>query len=76
MKAWIRRSLPPAQPVPESITIKHGRYVAQGCQGCHGPQLSGGKVMPFEALAQVNDVDAEALFLYLKSLPARPAGQR
>ncbi len=122
--AKIDHTLPPAQPVPEGVTVEHGRYVAQGCQGCHGPGLSGGKipggppdwpaaanltpgegsalasyrdaaafkamlrsgkrpdgsavspVMPFAALAQINDLDAEAMFLYLKTLPARPAGQR
>lgn len=122
--AKIDHTLPPAQPVPEGVTVEHGRYVAQGCQGCHGPGLSGGKipggppdwpaaanltpgegsalasyrdaaafkamlrsgkrpdgsavspVMPFAALAQINDLDAEAMFLYLKTLPPRPAGQR
>lgn len=120
----IDHSLPPSLPVAEAVTVEHGRYVAQGCQGCHGPGLSGGripggppdwpaaanltpgegsalaayrdaaafkamlrngrrpdgsavsKVMPFEALAQINDLDAEAMYLYLKSLSPRPAGQR
>jgi len=34
------------------------------------------KVMPFESLAQMSDVDLAALYLYLKSLPARRAGGR
>jgi len=120
----IDHTLPPPQPVAEALTVEHGRYVAQGCQGCHGGGLSGGKipggppdwpaaanltpgegsalphypdaaafkamlrdgrrpdgsavsrVMPFEALARINDIDAEAMYLYLKSLPPRPAGQR
>lgn len=120
----IDHSLPPPKPVPAAVTAEHGRYVGQACQGCHGPQLSGGKVpgtppdwpaaanltpgegsalpryrdaaafkamlrsgrrpdgsaispvMPFEALAQLDDVDAEALYLYLNSLPPRAAGQR
>lgn len=120
----IDHALPPAQPVPEGLTVEHGRYVAQGCQGCHGPGLSGGKipggppdwpaaanltpgegsslptyrdaaafkamlrtgkrpdgsavspVMPFAALAQMSDVDVEAMYLFLKTLPPRPAGQR
>ena len=29
-------------------------------------------VMPFESLAQMNDTDTQALFVYLKSLPAAP----
>lgn len=33
------------------------------------------KVMPFEALSQMTDTDLDATFLYLKSLPARPAGR-
>lgn len=122
--AKIDHALPPAQPVPEAVSVDHGRYVAQGCQGCHGAQLSGGRipggppdwpaaanltpgsgsamaayadaaafkamlksgkrpdgsaispVMPFAALAQLSDVDAEAAYLYLKSLPPRAAGGR
>lgn len=113
----IDHRLPPAQPVPEGVTVEHGRYVAQMCLGCHGPQLAGGripgappdwpaasnlrpgadsamqrypsaqalqamfktghrpdgtplKVMPFEALKQLSDTDTQALYRYLKSLPA------
>jgi mono/diheme cytochrome c family protein len=34
------------------------------------------KVMPFESLSKLNDVDAQALYEYLKTVPARPAGGR
>jgi cytochrome c553 len=34
------------------------------------------KVMPFESLAKLNDVDARALYEYLKTLPPRAAGGR
>lgn len=34
------------------------------------------KVMPFESLAKMNDVDAQALYLYLKTVPPRPEGGR
>lgn len=34
-------SLPPAQPVPEDLTPAH---VANGCIGCHGARLTGGKI--------------------------------
>jgi mono/diheme cytochrome c family protein len=34
------------------------------------------KVMPFESLAKINDVDTQALYEYLKTVPARPFGQR
>jgi mono/diheme cytochrome c family protein len=40
----IDHTLPPAQPVPEGVTVEHGRYVTQSCTGCHGPGLSGGKI--------------------------------
>jgi len=40
----IDHSLPPAQPVAEGVTPAHGAYVAQGCVGCHGPKLAGGKI--------------------------------
>lgn len=113
----IDHTLPPAQPVAEGVNLDHGRYVAQMCIGCHGPQLAGGRipggppdwpaasrlppgegsvmprypdaaslqrlfktgqrpdgssvrVMPFEALGQLSDVDTRALHLYLASLPA------
>lgn len=33
-------------------------------------------VMPFESLAKLNDVDAQALHAYLVTLPQRPAGGR
>jgi len=34
------------------------------------------KAMPFESLAQLSDTDLGALQLFLRNLPARPAGQR
>lgn len=40
----IDHSLPPAQPVPEGVTVEHGRYVAGMCIGCHGADLAGGKI--------------------------------
>lgn len=40
----IDHNLPPAQPVPDSVTVEHGRYVAQMCAGCHGKKLTGGKI--------------------------------
>lgn len=33
-------------------------------------------VMPFDALAKLNDTDLEAMRLFLATLPARPTGQR
>ena len=40
----IDHSLAPAQPVPEGVTPAHGAYVANGCIGCHGARLAGGKI--------------------------------
>lgn len=42
--AKIDHALPPSVPVPEGITVAHGRYVAQMCVGCHGDGYAGGKV--------------------------------
>lgn len=42
--AKIDHTLPVQQPVPEAVSIEHGRYVANTCLGCHGPQLAGGPV--------------------------------
>ena len=119
--AKIDHALPPEQPVPQGVTLAHGAYVANMCQGCHGPKLAGGKipggppdwpaaanltpgegtamtryadaaafqklfksgtrpdgtpvqVMPFGSLREMSDVDVQALYLYLKSLPPSPHG--
>jgi cytochrome c553 len=42
--ARIDHALPPAQAVPEGVTLQHGAYVANMCLGCHGPQLAGGRI--------------------------------
>jgi mono/diheme cytochrome c family protein len=42
--AKIDHSLPPAAPVPEGISLEHGKYVANMCLGCHGPRLEGGRI--------------------------------
>ncbi|MDB5871503.1 MAG: cytochrome c, class [Ramlibacter sp.] len=34
------------------------------------------KVMPFESLGKLNDTDTQAVYEFLKSVPARPAGGR
>ena len=40
----IDHTLPPQTPVAESISVEHGRYVANMCIGCHGEKLVGGKI--------------------------------
>lgn len=42
--ARIDHTLPPQPPVPEGVTVEHGRYVASMCIGCHGETLAGGKI--------------------------------
>lgn len=42
--AKIDHTLPPAAPVSEGINLQHGAYVANMCLGCHGPQLTGGRI--------------------------------
>lgn len=42
--AKIDHTLPPQAPVPEGVTLEHGRYVAQACKGCHGVEFHGGPV--------------------------------
>jgi mono/diheme cytochrome c family protein len=40
----IDHTKPPELPVPEGVTVQHGRYVVQACIGCHGPALAGGRI--------------------------------
>ena len=120
----IYHALPPPTPLPAAVNAAHGAYVANGCIGCHGDQLSGGKipgtppdwppaanltpgkgsvmvnyetpdkframlrsgkrpdgsavskVMPFRSLAALNDTDVDAIYVFLKTVPPRDAGNR
>lgn len=40
----IDHGLPPSPPVAATVSLERGRYVAQACVGCHGPQLRGGPI--------------------------------
>ncbi len=42
--AKIDHGLPPQATVPMAADANYGRYVANMCIGCHGEQLSGGKI--------------------------------
>lgn len=42
--AKIDHRLPPSMPVPEGVSLEHGRYVAAMCLGCHGEHLAGGRI--------------------------------
>lgn len=106
-------------PVVAEESAAYGRYLVEavGCAGCHGPNLSGGKVngppglppaanltasgvggwseadffnairngkkpggvavnpfMPWEVYRGMTDGELRAIYLYLKSVPARPFG--
>jgi mono/diheme cytochrome c family protein len=111
----------PAPAMQPAASTEYGAYVAQGCTGCHGAQLTGGRipggppdwpaaadlsadgpvmprydsadkwlamlrtgkrpdgsavspVMPFESLKRIDDIEAEALRLYLRAKD-RPGAQ-
>ncbi len=40
----IDHQLPPPQALQPEASVAYGAYVANTCIGCHGPQLSGGKI--------------------------------
>jgi mono/diheme cytochrome c family protein len=76
----IDHTLPPQAPVPEGVTLEHGRYVANLCLGCHGERLEGGKIpgappdwpaaarlAPGEGSAMPRYADAEAFLAMFKS---------
>ena len=42
--AKIDHGLPPAAAVAEGVNLQHGAYVANMCLGCHGAQLTGGRI--------------------------------
>ena len=120
----IDHALPAPAPIPETVSVEHGAYVANLCAGCHGAGFSGGKipgtppdwppasnltpgtgsvlprydtsekfaamlrtgkrpdgsavssVMPFPSLRNLNETDVGAIYVFLKTLPAKPAGGR
>jgi mono/diheme cytochrome c family protein len=120
----IDHALQPPAPLPAAVNAAHGAYVANGCIGCHGDKLSGGKipgtppdwppaanltpgkgsvmvnyetpdkframlrsgkrpdgsavstVMPFRSLAKLDDTDVDAIYVFLKTVPPRDAGNR
>lgn len=50
-------------------------FIAMLCSGKR-PDGTPIKVMPFESLSKLNDVDSQALYEYLKTVVPRPAGGR
>ena len=76
---------PPDWPAAANLTPGEGgvmgrypdeaKFIAM-LRGGKRPDGSAIKVMPFESLSKLSDVDAQALYAFLKTVPARPAGQR
>jgi mono/diheme cytochrome c family protein len=76
---------PPAWPPAANITPGEGsamsRYPTAGqfvtmLRSGKRPDGTPIKVMPFESLAKLSDVDAQAVYEFLKTVPPRPAGGR
>ena len=109
--------------IETTASAEFGRYLAQGCTGCHGEHFSGGPIpgvppdfpkpanitpdtatgigawtkddfhrvfregkkpdgsaldpfMPWQSLGKFTDTELDALWAYLRTVPARPFGQR
>ena len=82
----IDHTRPPATPVASGVTAEHGAYVANMCIGCHGENLSGGRIpggppdwpaaaniTPGEGSAMVRYKDADAFVAMLRT-GKRPDG--
>jgi len=76
---------PPDWPAAANLTPGEGSAMARYkdsaafvtmLRGGKRPDGTTIKVMPFESLAKLNDVDAQAVYEFLKTVPARPAGGR
>ena len=76
---------PPDWPPAANLTPGEGSVLGRYPDAAHfiamlrsgkRPDGSAIAVMPFEALGQLNDIDAQAVYAYLKTVPARPHGQR
>jgi mono/diheme cytochrome c family protein len=76
---------PPAWPAAANLTPGEGsamtRYKAPAdfiamLKSGKRPDGTPIQVMPFESLSKMNETDAQAVYAYLKTVPARPAGGR
>jgi mono/diheme cytochrome c family protein len=77
---------PPAWPPAANLTPGRGSamvryptpeaFIAMLRSGQRPDGKAVSQVMPFASLKQINDVDARALYAYLKTVPAREAGMR
>jgi mono/diheme cytochrome c family protein len=112
----------PAASVKSEVSVAFGRYLANGCTGCHGPGFSGGPIpggapdwppaknltqdvsglakwsegdfikavqlgiepngekvrlpMPWQNFSRLTETEVKALWMYLKSAPPKPYGNR
>lgn len=82
----IDHSLAPEVPVKVEVSLAHGAYVAHSCAGCHGAQLSGGRIpgappewpapanlTPGQGSAMLRYTSAEA-FMQMLTTGKRPDG--
>lgn len=76
---------PPSWPAAANLTPGEGSVMGRYPDAAHfiamlrsgkRPDGSAIAVMPFESMGQLDDTDAQAVYAYLKTLPARPHGQR
>ncbi len=76
---------PPSWPAAANITPGDGSAMARYptadsfvamLRSGKRPDGSAIAVMPFESLRELNDTDAQAVYAFLKTVPARAAGQR
>ena len=76
---------PPDWPAAANLTpgdkgvmgsYKDGAQFAVMFKNGKRPDGSAIKVMPFESLREMNDTDVQALYAFLKTVPAKPYGQR
>ena len=76
---------PPDWPAAANLTPGEGSVMGRYPDATHfiamlrsgkRPDGSAIAVMPFESLGQLDDIDAQAVYAFLKTVPAKPHGQR
>ena len=76
---------PPDWPAAANLTPGEGSVMSRYPDAAHfiamlrsgkRPDGSAIAVMPFESLGQLDDTDAQAVYAFLKTVPAKPHGQR
>jgi len=67
-------NLTPGQGSVMGLYDRPEKFVAMMRTGKRPDGSAVDKAMPFETLKSLNDVDLQAIYAFLKTLPARPAG--